>query len=214
MVHACQKSGKCASPEISKIAGSISSKDAEGFARTKHEGLPERKEPKKKKKKKKHLKSYVEYQEQVFIETLNTTGRQMAGMTMGADPNQIRQLTQAAGIDTNKPFRMMMKWLADIEAKLSKTGALNPQSGEEASNNFHQQAVQVLQTVLLQAGGGKRQWQMRQNQRNMEQANKAQNNNQNNQNHHNVLQHLGQNQQNVQQPAPQQGVAQQGNVQQ
>lgn len=43
MVHACQKSGKCASPEVSKVAGSIKAKDAEDFARTKHEGLPDKK---------------------------------------------------------------------------------------------------------------------------------------------------------------------------
>ena len=50
MIHACQKYGKCASPEVSKVAGSIKPKDAEDFARTKHDGLPERKKKKKKKK--------------------------------------------------------------------------------------------------------------------------------------------------------------------
>lgn len=43
MVHACQKSGEACSPEVKKIAGEISKKDAEEFASTKHKGLPERK---------------------------------------------------------------------------------------------------------------------------------------------------------------------------
>lgn len=43
MVHACQKSGKCASPEVEKVAKSISYKDADEFASTKHDGLPEKK---------------------------------------------------------------------------------------------------------------------------------------------------------------------------
>lgn len=51
MVHACQKTGKCASPEVKKVAGDISYKDADAFASTKHKGLPEKKKPKKKKKK-------------------------------------------------------------------------------------------------------------------------------------------------------------------
>jgi hypothetical protein len=42
MVRACQETGKCASPEIEKIAGSISDKDAHDFAKTKHKGLPNR----------------------------------------------------------------------------------------------------------------------------------------------------------------------------
>lgn len=42
MVHACKKTGKCASPEIRKIASGISDKDAEDFAKTSHEDLPER----------------------------------------------------------------------------------------------------------------------------------------------------------------------------
>lgn len=46
MVHQCQKTGKCASPEISKVAGSISKGDAEKFASTKHKGLPTRKKKK------------------------------------------------------------------------------------------------------------------------------------------------------------------------
>jgi hypothetical protein len=58
MVHACQKKGECASAEVRKVAGSISDKDAEDFARTKHKGLPERK-----KKEKKH-KSFREFLEE------------------------------------------------------------------------------------------------------------------------------------------------------
>ncbi len=44
MVHACQKTGKCASSEVKKTAGEINYDDADDFASTKHKGLPEKKE--------------------------------------------------------------------------------------------------------------------------------------------------------------------------
>lgn len=52
-VYKCKKTGECVSPEIKKIANSISKKNAEDFAKTKHKGLPEKVKNKKKKKKKK-----------------------------------------------------------------------------------------------------------------------------------------------------------------
>lgn len=60
MVHACQKRGECASDQITKIAKSISKKDAEDFAKTKHKGLPNKV---KKKKKRISFKEYVELRE-------------------------------------------------------------------------------------------------------------------------------------------------------
>jgi hypothetical protein len=71
MVHACQKTGKCASPEVKKTAGSISYKDADEFASTKHKGLPEKK---KKKKKKKHM----DVDEDVATFTYSTSPEMMA----------------------------------------------------------------------------------------------------------------------------------------
>lgn len=60
MVHACQKTGKCASPEIERISKGVKEKDAADFAKTKHKGLPNRV---KKKKAKKRLKSFKEWME-------------------------------------------------------------------------------------------------------------------------------------------------------
>jgi Protein of unknwon function (DUF3008) len=40
MVHAAQKGGKAASPEVAKVAKSMGKKDAKDFASTKHKGLP------------------------------------------------------------------------------------------------------------------------------------------------------------------------------
>jgi len=48
-VHACQKKGKCVSDKIRELAKSIKPKDTEDFAKTKHEGLPEKKEKEDKK---------------------------------------------------------------------------------------------------------------------------------------------------------------------
>ncbi len=47
MVRKCQKTGECASAAVKKAAGSISAKDADKFAKTKHKGLPEVKEARK-----------------------------------------------------------------------------------------------------------------------------------------------------------------------
>ena len=46
MVRAAQKGEGAASPEVAKVAGEISKKDAKDFAKTKHKGLPEKKEVK------------------------------------------------------------------------------------------------------------------------------------------------------------------------
>ena len=42
MVRAAQKGEGAASPEVAKVAGDISKKDAKDFAKTKHKGLPEK----------------------------------------------------------------------------------------------------------------------------------------------------------------------------
>ena len=46
MVRAAQKGEGAASPEVAKVAGEISKKDAKDFAKTKHKGLPEKKKMK------------------------------------------------------------------------------------------------------------------------------------------------------------------------
>ena len=46
MVRAAQKGEGVASPEVAKVADEISNKDAKKFAKTKHKGLPEKKEMK------------------------------------------------------------------------------------------------------------------------------------------------------------------------
>ena len=46
MVRAAQKGEGAASPEVAKVASEISKKDAKDFAKTKHKGLPEKKEVK------------------------------------------------------------------------------------------------------------------------------------------------------------------------
>jgi len=52
MVHAAQKGEKPASKEVAKVAKTMKKKDAEDFASTKHEGLPEKKKSEGKKKSK------------------------------------------------------------------------------------------------------------------------------------------------------------------
>jgi len=59
MVHACQKTGKCASPEVEKTAKSIKYDDADDFASTKHKGLPNK--VKKKKTKESHQMTFKDF---------------------------------------------------------------------------------------------------------------------------------------------------------
>tara|TARA_Y100001963_G_scaffold16787_1_gene20707 strand:+ start:363 stop:962 length:600 start_codon:yes stop_codon:yes gene_type:complete len=50
MVRAAQKGEGASSPEVAKVADEISNKDAKKYAKTKHKGLPEKKEVKEEKK--------------------------------------------------------------------------------------------------------------------------------------------------------------------
>ena len=43
MVHQCKKTGKCASPEIKKVADEMKDKYDKKNKKTKHKGLPEKK---------------------------------------------------------------------------------------------------------------------------------------------------------------------------
>lgn len=156
MVHACKKTGKCASPEVAKIADGISAKDAEEFARTKHAGLPERK-PKQKKSK---LKSYKEYtDEQSMMENLNHAGRQMAGMTMN-DPRQAIQAAKQAGVSVNKYYRIMSGWIQEMNSKLADQGG----------DSQHGMSIQILQSIMNAAAGGQKQWGASQQLKNMKTA--------------------------------------------
>lgn len=58
MVLARKRGKRVGGPEVAKVARSISMKDAEEFAKTKHKGLPERVE---KKKKCKHFMTWKEW---------------------------------------------------------------------------------------------------------------------------------------------------------
>lgn len=146
-VHACQKgTSKNCPPNIMKVANSIKPSDAEDFARTKHKGLPERKK----------LKTYKEFQEEKLMES-GAQMYQMANITMD-DLSQAHQMAVQAGVPVNKYYRIMGKWLTEIESKM---GLKNQQSGEEA-NQWHGQALKALQSILNAAAGGKQQWTMAQ----------------------------------------------------
>lgn len=73
MVHACQKTGKCASKEVEKTAKSIKYKDAEDFAKTKHKGLPEKVKKKKKDDKKKDESVFPTFREWVQLREVGTS---------------------------------------------------------------------------------------------------------------------------------------------
>jgi hypothetical protein len=68
MVHACQKYGKCDSPEVKKISSEISNKDAEDFAKTKHDDMPEEVEENL------TLKGFKSWLDQNLNENKNRTG--------------------------------------------------------------------------------------------------------------------------------------------
>jgi len=63
MVHACQKTGECASQEVEKIADGMTKKAAKDFAKTKHKGLPNKT---KKRKKVKKFSEWIEKKNEAF----------------------------------------------------------------------------------------------------------------------------------------------------
>lgn len=194
MVHACQKTGKCASPSVEKIAKGISAKDAEDFAKTKHKGLPE------KKKKKKGLKSFEEFMllyGHNFSENLDAQNKGIASL-LQMNPEEEEQLKSQSGQLISPFVRKMGILLSSLEQKL---GGNNNQNGEN-TDQWHQQAVKLLYVAFkMAAAGGKKQWNdsmLRKNIQkgmNNKQQNQAQNNNQQPQNNNQPVQQQPQNNQ-------------------
>jgi len=154
MVHACQKYGKCASGEVSKIAGSISAKDAEEFASTKHDGLPERK-MKKKHKKKNKLKGFREFRQEQIMETaLSSQERNLASLQLG-DLGEVGDIMKQASIPVNYYFSIMKKCIRKIEQQLQQAGVGGPQAGAEEGGNTHQLALKILNVLLDKAASGR-----------------------------------------------------------
>ena len=143
-VHACQKgTAKNCPPNISKIAGSISNKDAEDFAKTKHKNLPE--------KKKKKLKTYREFlEEQIFQENLNAAQKGMASTIM-TDPAQAKELAKQAGIPVEQYYKIMFTMIDRAEKKMIEKNIGDP-------NKAYEQAIQSVFAIYAAAADQKRQW--------------------------------------------------------
>lgn len=153
MVYACQKTGNCASPAIAKIANNISHKDAKDFAKTKHKGLPERKQMKKKG----ELKSFAEFMDlhgAKFNENLDAQNRGIAQLLQMGD--QEEQQLKSQGNQLLGPLvRKLGILLKSTEENL---GGNNNQAGEN-TDQWHQQAVKLLYVAFkMAAAGGKKQW--------------------------------------------------------
>lgn len=108
MVHACQKTGKCASPRVEKIAGEIGQKDAEDFAKTKRKGLPN-KVNKKRRGKMKSFKEWVQARES-FNPKNKLKGKQKSidvappfGKIDGKDFERLRKGKELKEWDPNEP---------------------------------------------------------------------------------------------------------------
>lgn len=153
-VHACQKgTAKNCPPNISKIAGSISNKDAEDFAKTKHKNLPE--------KKKKKLKTYREFlEEQSFQENLNAAQKGMAS-TIITDPAQARELAKQAGVPVEQYYKIIYTMTDRTEKKMIETNVGDP-------NKAYLQAVQIVNAICNSAFGQKRQCSKTQQARNIQ----------------------------------------------
>lgn len=146
-VHACQKGTAKNCPEnISKVAGSISYDDAEDFAKTKHKGLPERKMKKK-------LKSYQEFCDDQLVEQLSSVQKDMAGMMMSSNTQELIANAKKAGVPVDKIFNILARCLELVEKKLNV--------GDQNAGEFHVQAFQTMSAILGAVQGGKRQWNAR-----------------------------------------------------
>jgi hypothetical protein len=97
MVRKCQKTGECSSPEVEKVADSIKPDDAEDFAKTKHKGLPEKKEDKPKKKKK-TFKEWVAEKDA----TISEVGTSCGGGTSTGDIASFKQPVFGGPLKTRK----------------------------------------------------------------------------------------------------------------
>lgn len=129
MVRACQKTGKCASSEIEKMAKTISNKDVKDFAKTKHKGLP-------KKVKKKKFKEWLEERERRVVENDEQIVAQMAselhddwrkgrlkGGTHGSPDAIYEPRMKPSGLDDGKEIditqgyhKLTPKWQAENKA--------------------------------------------------------------------------------------------------
>jgi hypothetical protein len=147
-VHACQKTGNCASKEIKKLAKKISKKDAKDFAKTKHKGLPE------KKKKKKTFKRWIENNHPEFDLTENLLGT-IGNIGLGAAAALNAAVKRSKGdtyIDTsslgdnenfqNKNYRYLndfkkqnWNWIAIIQGEIISFFYHYPNGNEELGND-------------------------------------------------------------------------------
>jgi len=103
MVHACQKTGKCASPEVEKLAGEIGKKDAKDFAKTKHKGLPNKVKKKRRKKKAENkgaFMSFAEWVERRFNKTEQKPVSESLRAHSTRDP-LARMETKGSPVDAN-----------------------------------------------------------------------------------------------------------------
>jgi hypothetical protein len=151
-VHACQKgTTKNCPSNILKTAGSISPKDAEDFARTKHDGLPEKK---KKKMKKDSLKSFREFMSDLAENTLDAQNKGIAA-ALQMTPDEEQQLKSENGGLITPYVRKMGILLSGLEKRL---GGNNNQAAEN-TDEWHSQAIKMLfMAFKMAAAGGKKQW--------------------------------------------------------
>ena len=126
MVYAAKKGGTPASPEVAKAAGGMSKKAARDFAKTKHEGLPEKKED---------VKESMSLVEKILDEALKGTiagGKSRAKKyKIQAKDVRIKQIGSAALSGDKKQVKKLKKANENPTLKITEKGSVPKKSEEE-----------------------------------------------------------------------------------
>ena len=126
MVYAAKKGGTPASPEVAKAAEGMSKKAARDFAKTKHEGLPEKKED---------VKESMSLVEKILDEALKGTiagGKSRAKKyKIQAKDVRIKQIGSAALSGDKKQVKKLKKANENPTLKITEKGSVPKKSEEE-----------------------------------------------------------------------------------
>jgi len=114
MVRAAQKGEGASSPEVAKVAGEISKKDAKDFAKTKHKGLPEKKKVEEEKSTYEKLKKKIGSKEKKHDKPV-TVEEVQGGISMqDYDPNM--KFREYEFIDIIKPEPLKKKIMEESKS--------------------------------------------------------------------------------------------------
>jgi len=141
MVRNCQKTGKCASPEVEKIANSISDKGAEDFAKTKHKGLPNKIKKKKSPFSRKEKKIKMNFKEWFLTEEYQSMS---ASIPMPDEIKILSDLFHKSGARLDAVGGAIRDYLYHIYHQKNKNIPYNPKDVDLATDAQTEKIIEIL----------------------------------------------------------------------